>query len=142
MNNPIEWIVEWVKAFGVDHAWIYSAFIVIFATLFLNYVAVLIMSRIEHHLSKTHNAWDDALVISLRRPLTTLVWVIGFSYVFRFVEKETQSGFFTRVDELAKLSAVILIGWFLFRLAKEVELNLLNPKDEENKMDETRSRKK
>lgn len=130
-------LVDWIRAVGLENAWVYSAFIVIFVTLSVNYLAVMLMTKIEYHLAETHNAWDDALVISIRKPLTTLIWVIGFSYVLRFVEKETQSGFFTRVDDIARLSVVVLIGWFLFRLAKEVERNLLNPKSAENKMDET-----
>jgi MscS family membrane protein len=133
----IENIVAWINDFGVDHAWVYSAFIVIFLTLLVNYLARVVLLKIEHKLAATHNPWDDALVISLRSPLTWAIWVIGFSYVLKFVEKETQSGFFTRVEEFTQIIVLFLIGRFLFIFSQQVEKNLLGQKDPEKKVDET-----
>lgn len=133
----IESVVKWVNEFGVDNAWIYSAFIVIFLTLLANYVARILLLRIEKKLTQTETPWDDALIVSLRSPLTIAIWVYGFSYVFKFVEQETQSGFFTRVDDFTQIIIIFLLGRFLFVFSQQVEKNLLNPSDPEKKADET-----
>lgn len=133
----IESVVTWVKAFGVENAWVYSVFIVIFLTLLANYIARIILLKIEHSSSRTGTPWDDALISSLRKPLTLAIWIIGFSYVFKLIEKETQAGFFTRVDEFAQIIFLMLIGMFLFSFSKEVEKNLIGIADPDKKMDET-----
>ncbi len=133
----IERIVSWVNDFGLDHAWVYSAFIVIFLTLLANYIARIVLLRIEKKLMETPNPWDDALIVSLRSPLTLAIWVIGFFYVFQFVEKETQSGFFTHIEDLTQIIIIFLLGRFLFVFSQQVEKNLLNPSDPEKKADET-----
>ncbi len=133
----MEQMIEWIKAFGVDNAWVYSAFIVIFITLLANYIARIILLKIEHSSARTSTPWDDALIIALRKPLARVIWVVGFGYVLKFVEQEIQSGFFTRVDEISQIIILVLIGNFLFAFSKGVEKNLINQKNPKKEVDET-----
>jgi MscS family membrane protein len=130
-------IVDWVKDYGMDNAWVYTAFIVIFITLVVNYVARIILLKIEHKATRTSTLWDDALIAALRSPLAMAIWIMGFSYVFKFIEKETQAGYFTRADEFTRVLILFLIGWFLYLFTKEVEKALLNNQDPEKNIDET-----
>jgi len=126
-----------IKTIGVGPTWIYIAFIIIFLTLLINYVARVVLLKLENTTSRSQTPWDDALISALRKPLAMIVWVIGFGYVLKYIEKQTQAGYFTRVDEFSQIIILILIGNFLFNFSKRVEVNLIGQVSPKKKLDET-----
>ena len=65
---------------GQSGGWIVQVFIVVFATLMLDFIQKSILRRIHKRLEMTKTLWDDAVVESIRAPLSLLIWIVGMAF--------------------------------------------------------------
>lgn len=115
---------EWFRL----EAWVWQAFAVVFVTLLASFAVRHVLGRWLVHLGRTANVWDDALVDSLRRPLRTLVWVVGIAFAAGLVPAASEGTVFGAVDSVRDVGVVACIAWFLVRFVSRVEANILAPK--------------
>ncbi|WP_455216980.1 hypothetical protein, partial [Kaarinaea lacus] len=73
--------------------WITQVFFVVFLALLLDFLQRRVVKHIIRRLEKTENPWDDALLISLRRPLSFLIWVVGLSFAAEITSKQMDQDF-------------------------------------------------
>ncbi|MEC8081955.1 MAG: mechanosensitive ion channel family protein, partial [Pseudomonadota bacterium] len=59
--------------------WIVKIFIVVFATLLINFVVNRILMRVDDKLQRTRNPWDNMIVEAAMPPLRLFIWLIGLS---------------------------------------------------------------
>ncbi len=109
-------------------AWVWQAFVAVFVTLLASFAVRRVLGRWAVHLGRTANVWDDALVDSLRRPLRTLVWVVGIAFAAGLVPAASEGTVFGAVDSVRDVGVVACIAWFLVRFVSRVEANILAPK--------------
>lgn len=109
-------------------AWVWQAFVAVFVTLLASFAVRRVLGRWVVHLGRTANVWDDALVDSLRRPLRTLVWVVGIAFAAGLVPAASEGTVFGAVDSVRDVGVVACIAWFLVRFVSRVEANVLAPK--------------
>lgn len=132
--------MEWLSQYGLspDNGWIVQVFAVVLLTLVVAYIQKLVLARVYKRLAQTKNLWDDALVEALRRPLTLLIWVVGLAFAAQIVEHETKAAIFTAVEPVRDVGVIICLAWFMVRLVKNVEENLLaNLADDGKTIDRT-----
>ena len=79
MDSTIQKLESLAASMGLE-GWITEVFIVVFATLLINFIQKRVLKRIGEKLKKTRNPWDDALVSSLAKPLSALIWVVGLTF--------------------------------------------------------------
>jgi MscS family membrane protein len=71
--------------------------------------------------------WDDALVNAAQRPLSFLIWVLGFGWAVQIVSAAAQLGWETVIVPARQLSFIVLLAWFAVRLVDGVERGVLSP---------------
>ncbi|MFV2055940.1 MAG: mechanosensitive ion channel family protein, partial [Thiohalomonadales bacterium] len=105
--------------------WILQIFLLILAAVTIDFVQRRILKRVAIRLQKTPNLWDDALVESLRTPLSLLIWVIGVTSAIKVIISHTDNSVFGFVDPLRNLFVVIIIAWFVIKLITQTEKNII-----------------
>ncbi len=101
-----------------DVIWV---FLVVFATLLLNYIARKALIHIEKQAQKTQNLWDDALVIAARKPAAWLIWVLGISWAAEIIARGTDSALDQLIGPTRFIAVVGLLVFFLARFITEAE---------------------
>lgn len=106
--------------------WIVQAFAVILGTLLVAGVQKLIMTRIHRRLEKTHNLWDDAIVGAMQLPLSVFILVMGVSFAAQLVQVQAaDTALFDLIPAARHVATVSIIAWFLLRLVKHTEANVI-----------------
>lgn len=116
-----------LSQFSIDeqNLWIVNVFLVVFGALLLDFIQRRIVNRIIQKLEKTQNLWDDALLDSLRQPLSLLIWVVGISMAADIVSQQAMADIFQYVQPLRDVAVIATITWFLVRFIKRAEKNII-----------------
>lgn len=117
--------------------WIYKVFAIIFISLVAAYLGKLLLDRVEQRALKTSTVWDDALVIAARRPLWVMIWSMGLLWASQVTAAQMDDGLAEVLDKLQSVLLIVLLAWFLIRLALEVEKRLVDPNCREKPIDKT-----
>ncbi len=120
-----------------EYPWLLEVFGVVLATLVARYVLGIVLRRLEVHLNKTHNLWDDAMLEAARRPAGYMVLLVGFSWVLQVLVEHSEAVVFESLSELRQLLVVCLLGWFLIRVVSQVEQRLMSADYNADPVDET-----
>jgi MscS family membrane protein len=135
---PDNVLYQAVTDWAGDNAWIVQVFVVVFLVLLFNLVLRIALRRLHNKLKDTDNPWDDALVDALRRPLNLMVWILGIAFAAEIVHAETGTAIFKAIGPLGDVGVIACITWFLQRLVKQVQVNLVTrSKDREQPLDRT-----
>ena len=121
-------IEEFINKLGMikgDGVWITEVFIVVFTSLLIDYIQRRLVKRLQKKFEKTENPWDDAVVSSLRKPLSALIWILGIAFAAQIVGHRTDAVIFTAVGPAREVGVIFVISWFLIRLVKRVENNIV-----------------
>lgn len=105
----------------LTHPEVIWVFLVVFSTLFVNYVARRLLIALEKQTEKSKTLWDDALVRSARKPLAWLIWVLGISWAAEIIAKDTASMLEELIDPTRFIAVVGLLAFFLTRFLNEAE---------------------
>lgn len=121
MNSSVKWLLD----FFSNNLWIIQVFVVVFVVLLANFAQRRLLARLHDKLTQTENVWDDALVDALRRPLAMLVWIVGIAFAAQIVQQQTGAPIFDAVDPIRDVGVISCIAWFLVRLSRRVEQNIV-----------------
>lgn len=109
--------------------WTLQVFIVVFAALLVDFAQRRIVKRVKIRAAATRNAWDDAVIASIQRPLSLLIWILGISFGADIVRAATTSAtIFQAVDFLRELGVISTFAWFLILLIRNGETAYLKGK--------------
>lgn len=114
-----------MNSFGAETRWAIEIFLVIFATLLLSFFAGRSLGKLDIKLQRTKNAWDNALVEALQKPVRALIWVLGTTFALEIVYKETEANILSVVYPARDVLVIACIGWFILRFIKMVEENII-----------------
>jgi MscS family membrane protein len=108
-----------------DSVWISKVFVVVLVALLADFIQRRVLRHLEQRLEKTENPWDDALLESLRRPLSLLIWVVGLSIAAQITGEQTDATLFTYVEPVRNVMVIGCITWFLVRFIAQAESNII-----------------
>lgn len=118
-------LLEQFKSYSDKSGVVFQVFIVVFATLLLNFLARKLLSRLHEKLKRTPTPWDDALVDALRKPLAALIWILGFALAVKILHQYAPSAIFEAVGTVRDVAVIACVGWFLLRFIARAEQNFL-----------------
>ena len=95
-------------------------FVLVFAALLLDFIQRKILGRLKKRLERTKTPWDDAILDSLTAPISLLIWVLGITLAATFLDLETRLMY-----NVISLTLVAAMAWFLLRLIKNGQANLM-----------------
>ena len=112
---------QWLS--GIDHEWLWTiqVFFVVLITVFANFFARRLLTRMTLKLGYTNTHWDEIVVKAMLRPLTWTVWLIGLSFAADIIYAETQSPIFTASDSIRDVGILICITWFILAFIRGAE---------------------
>jgi len=102
---------------GAD-GWIVNVFAVVFAALLFDFIQRKLLRRLQTQLEKTPNLWDDALIHSIIKPLSFLIWIAGFSVAVEIASLEYAFKIF-------EVGLIFVVAWTLIRFISFVEINII-----------------
>jgi MscS family membrane protein len=105
-----------------------QVFLVIFITLLISFFTNRFIKRLMNKLKATKTPWDDALFGALRRPLRTIIWLVGITYAVEILYKAYGAEIFSAVGVFRDVGIVVSVGWFLLRFIKFAEKNIVETK--------------
>ena len=139
----MELIINWVEsasaAIGLK-PWALSVFLIVFFSLFLDFIQRRVMKHLGQVAIKTENLWDDALHHAVSRPLSLIIWLVGVTLAAQAipVEGEGQVLDAKLIISLRQIGMLFAIAWFLVTFVKNIEHNLIqNARKDGRKIDQT-----
>jgi MscS family membrane protein len=116
------------------NSYILQAFLVIFAALILDFVQRKILHRLHLKAEKTKRIWDDAIIDSIKKPISLIIWASGVYLAAEITQEATGAVIFNAVGPLRDTVTVGALAWFLVRLIRHGEQKFI---DGEKKVDQT-----
>ena len=116
MDKTLDVAFDWVT----DPV-VITVFSIVFATLLTNFIARRLFDRIEIKVKDTETLWDDAVLRSVRRPFSLMIWVIGVSWAAEILASQGDSALSIVIDPARYVLVVGLIAMFLTRFVRELE---------------------
>jgi len=115
----LEWYNAQVQTYAGSYADIVNIFTIVFLTLLVNFILKRILKIVENRLKSTSTLWDDALIYSVRTPLTIFVWVMGATYVLLLLKVQNVSAY-------RELGLIIVIAIALVKFIKQIEIRIVH----------------
>ena len=76
-----------------ENTYILQAFLVVFLALIADLIQKKAFRRLAKKAEKTSKKWDDAILSSIPRPLSIIIWVSSIAFSAEIFQKETGAGF-------------------------------------------------
>lgn len=111
-------IVLYLKKLLGKDIWILYVFGIIFTALLVDFIQKRILRNVRRRLESTRTLWDDAVFFAIQKPLSVLIWVLGFSLAAKVVKWDF-------VVPLRNLGVIIVVAWSLVRLITYVEQKII-----------------
>ena len=108
-----------------DGVWITQVFLVVLAALLGDFIQRRLLTHFAKRLEKTTNPWDDALLESLRSPLSLMIWVVGLSIAAQITGEQTDTEIFKLIEPARDVAVIVVITWFLVRFIRQAERNII-----------------
>lgn len=125
--------VEAIQYFKANALWITECFAVIFISLLLDFIQRRVTQRFAKTLESTANVWDDAVLESIKKPLSVLIWVLGLSFATDIIIANTKTSVFGFVENLRNLMVVVILAWFMVRFISAAESNIIAKRKQEGR---------
>jgi MscS family membrane protein len=106
-----------------DKWWVIQVFLVVFATISINFIVKLILAKLEIQATRTDNMWDESLIKAGSKPINVMIWLFGISFAATIAEKQAHSDLFKIIPSVREIGTIIIITWFLIRFIKQLEVN-------------------
>ena len=119
-----------VLSFFKNESWIAQVFLVVFITVFFDWIQKRILNKLYARLEKTRTYWDDALIDAIRRPLSALIWIIGLTFAAEIVRNESGAVIFEAIGPIRDVGVIVAFAWFLVRFITRAEQNIIGKRTE------------
>lgn len=110
--------------------YVLGAFLVIFGLLILDFSQRKILKRLQLKAEKTKNRWDDAIIESIKKPISLIIWAAGLYLATKIIQEATGAVIFDAVEPIRDTVIIGAIAWFLVRLIKHGERNFIQGEKE------------
>ncbi|MEX2488675.1 MAG: mechanosensitive ion channel family protein [Pseudomonadales bacterium] len=102
-----------------------QVFGIVLATGIIHFVASRLVHRLERRAAGTNTTWDDALVATIKRPLSLIIWVLGISFAAQVAASQMETGFGDIIEPMTHVAVAIVVTLFLIRFIKEAEKGMV-----------------
>ncbi len=113
-----------------QNTYVLGAFLVIFGLLILDFSQRKILKRLQLKAEKTKNRWDDAIIESIKKPISLIIWAAGLYLATKIIQEATGAVIFDAVESIRDTVIIGALAWFLVRLIKHGERNFIQGEKE------------
>lgn len=139
----MDWLTELETFFsgfvaqGSEYRWIIQVFLIVLATLIINFFIRKTFDRLEIHANRTVGRFDNILIETARRPVRVFVWIAGVLMAAEVVRNVSNEPIFDLIDPIREVSFIVLFAWFAVRFIRHGESAVQRDGVLENPMDAT-----
>ncbi len=108
-----------------ENIYIFQAFLVIFVALLLDLFQKKIFRTLAKKAELTPNIWDDAILLSIPRPLSAITWITGIAFSSEIIYKATGAIILEAFSPLRDAIIIASLAWFLVLTIRRTETNYL-----------------
>lgn len=120
-----QWLLQLSFLRG-DGLWITETFLIIFIALLIDFFQKRILKKLHIKLEETKNPWDDALLESLAKPISSFIWLWGITIAANIISDANDISLYDGLSQIIRQVGIILIlTWFLLRLIVRIEQNII-----------------
>jgi MscS family membrane protein len=112
-------------------------FLMVSGVVIANFFARFALTKLEQQFQKTKTIWDDALIAAAKKPLSSMIWVVGLTWVGDVLHARTESVVFASIEQIRDVLVLGVLIWFVVSFIRQAELNLLAQQDDQAPIDET-----
>jgi len=80
--------------------YVLQVFLVIFGLLILDLIQRKVLKRLQLKAEKTKNRWDDAIIDSLKKPISLIIWAAGLYLATEIIQEATGAVIFNAVEPI------------------------------------------
>ena len=120
--------------------WLTQVFIVVFATVSVNFLLMRVIDIAEKLVDKTESLWDDALLEAARIPVRLFIWTIGITFAVDILDNVTETAAFGYLPEVRSIAYIVILSMFFTRFISFAEHNIVDPQRMSKPMDQTTAR--
>ena len=108
-----------------ESVYILQAFLVMFAALLVDLFQKKIFKTLSKKAESTRNKLDDALLLSIPRPLSAIIWITGIAFASEIIHKATGAVILEAFIPLRDAVIVAALAWFLVLTIQQAEKSYL-----------------
>ena len=125
LSTSLQTIMNWddFSQLITQNSYVLQAFLVIFGLLILDLIQRKVLKRLHLKAEKTKNLWDDAIIDSIKKPISLIIWVAGLYLATEIIQEATGAVIFNAVEPIRDTVIIGALAWFLVRLIKHGERN-------------------
>lgn len=117
--------------------WVFLVFGIIFAVALGNFIVSRIFKALLVRAEKTPNLWDDALILSLNKPVEWAIWLFGINFAALVTASLTNAEWSDILTKANQIAVIVLVAWALLRFLKRAERNVTSKEHLRKPMDLT-----
>ncbi len=110
--------------FNEQFIWPLKIFTITFIAFTLSFFITKIITKFKEKLLKKGKNWESALVLSIRRPVKVLIWILGITFAIDISDQYSNADFSEISEAIRDLGIIFSIGWSGWRAIKSYENNL------------------
>lgn len=129
-----EWLQE-INKLSDGYIWVIQVFIVVFLSLVVNFFVTRGLNKLYIKLQRTHNPWDDSVILSAQKPIRLLIWLLGLSFAAGIVQQQSDAIIFSAIDPIRNVGFIVIVMMFLLNFIKNIEGILINRETETGEKD-------
>lgn len=110
------------------NSYVLQAFLVVFASMILDFVQRKVLTRLHLKAEKSKRAWDDAIINSIKKPISLIIWAAGIFLATEIIQEATGAVIFNAAEPLRDTVIVGAFAWFLVNLIRRGEKKFIEGK--------------
>ena len=114
------------QLFTQENVYILQALLVILLALITNSFQKRIFKSLAKKAKSTKNKWDDALLQSVPRPLSAIIWITSVAFAGEIIQKATGAVILEALYPLRDAIIIAALAWFLVLSIHKAEANYLS----------------
>lgn len=118
-----------------DTGFVVWIFVVVLIIATVDILVRWLLKHLHRQAERSNNAWDDALLLALKAPVSLFVWVLGLSGVAEVIQRVSDSTAFDFVDPLRTVLVIAALTWFVLRFIKNAEGSIIASRSDDGSMD-------
>ena len=111
-------IVQWVTE---ENSYLLEILLVLLFGFLANLIQKKTFKKLVVIAEKTENKWDDAILLSISKPLSIIIWAVSIALAAEVIEKASEATIFEDIDPLRNIIVVIALAQFLIAVVRNIE---------------------
>jgi MscS family membrane protein len=117
--------------------WVVRVFIIVLATMVVNFMVKLTLARIDKQLERTKTPWDNVLIIAAKKPAGVFIWLVGLSIAAEVSGTEIDPDLSSLISSVREVGVIVVLTWFILRCIYECEKAVVNSEKIKTNVDYT-----